>query len=398
MTVLTAVLVLAAMPVALACLYLFALTLGWRRPSALRTARPVRFCVLVPAHNEALGIARTVESLQALDYPRELVRIVVVADNCGDDTASIARAHGAEVCERVDTERRGKGWALHFAIERLLAEPAESWEAVVVVDADTRVSANLLTVMAAHLDAGDQAVQAAYRPLPGGASPTAVITDVAFAAFHLVRSGARERLGLSCGLRGNGMAFTRRLLRDVPHTAFTRTEDLEFGILLGLSGERVAFAGATTVYGDMPEVPAVVTQQRERWIGGRFALARRFALRLVRESLVRRRLMLADLAMDLLVPPVSVLALLACAGVALAAMGWMAGLVDGVALVVWAGAAAALAAHVLHAARLIGRTRALCVALTSVPAYALGKSLIAWRGLRATADVWIRTTREGELS
>ena len=91
-----------------------------------------------------------------------------------------------------------------------------------------------------------------------------------------MRSGARERWGLSCGLRGNGMAFTRQVLRDVPHTAFTRTEDLEYGLLLGLHGVRVAFAGDTTVFGDMPDTAAVVTQQRERWIGGRLALAKRF--------------------------------------------------------------------------------------------------------------------------
>ena len=401
MSLLTVIVLLAAVPVTLASLYLLALTAGWRRPQSPAAAAPLRFCVLVPAHNEACGIGRTVDSLQALQYPRDHVRIVVMADNCTDDTAAIARAHGAEVLERCDPDRRGKGWALHAAIDTLLSEVPRatgSWEVLVVVDADTQVSGNLLDVVARHVHAGDDAVQAAYRPQSAGTSPTSVITDVAFSAFHLVRSGARERMGLSCGLRGNGMAFTRRLLQDVPHHAFTRTEDLEFGILLGLEGVRVAFAGGATVRGDMPEAAAVVTQQRERWIGGRLALAKRFVVRLLREALVRRNLMLADLAIDLLVPPVSVLVIAAVTGLGLAGAGWWLGMLHGSAVVVWALAAVALGVHVWHAAWVIGRTRALVGALAAVPAYALGKARIAARGLRSTADVWIRTTREGELS
>jgi 1,2-diacylglycerol 3-beta-glucosyltransferase len=401
MTVLTIVAVLAAVPVTLASLYLLTLTIGWRRPVPQPAAASPRFCILVPAHNEARGIGRTVRSLQSVQYPRDRFRIVVMADNCTDNTAAIARAHGAEVLERHDTGRRGKGWALHAAIRSLLGEPTlthAAWDVLVVVDADTQVETNLLDVMARAVCAGHDAVQVAYRPRPAAASPTAVITDVALSAFHLVRSGARERWGLSCGLRGNGMAFTRQVLRDVPHTAFTRTEDLEFGILLGLHGVRVAFAGDTTVFGDMPETASVVTQQRERWIGGRLALAKRFALRLLRESVTRRRLMLADLAIDLLIPPVSALVVMAAAGLGLAVMGWTLGVMHGGVVLVWVMAAAALSVHVWHAAWVIGRTRALLGALVAVPAYALGKARIAWRGLRSTSDVWIRTTREGELS
>jgi 1,2-diacylglycerol 3-beta-glucosyltransferase len=401
MTVLTVLAVLAAVPVTFASLYLLTLTIGWRRPAAQPVAAPLRFCILVPAHNEARGIGRTVRSLQAVRYPRDQFRIVVMADNCTDETAAIARAHGAEVLERHDTGRRGKGWALHAAIQSLLVEPTLNhapWEVLAVVDADTHVDTDLLEVMARHVSAGHDAVQVAYRPHTTAGSPTAVITDVAFSAFHLVRSGARERWGLSCGLRGNGMAFTRQVLRDVPHTAFTRTEDLEYGLLLGLHGVRVAFAGDTTVFGDMPDTAAVVTQQRERWIGGRLALAKRFALRLLRESVTRRRLMLTDLAIDLLIPPVSALVIMAAAGLGLAAAGYGLGLVHGGVLAVWMLAAVALAAHVWHAAWVIGRTGALLGALASVPAYAVGKARIAAAGLRSTADVWIRTTREGELS
>ena len=101
-----------------ASLYLLTLTLLWRRPTDVRGRQASRrFCVLVPAYNEEAGIGGTVQSLQALNYPPDRSRIVVLADNCTDGTARIAAAHGADVIERHDPVRRGKGWALQFGID-----------------------------------------------------------------------------------------------------------------------------------------------------------------------------------------------------------------------------------------------------------------------------------------
>lgn len=398
--VLHAALAVAGLPVLAASLYLLGLTvLSWRAvlgPAAGPT--DTRFCVLVPAHNEARGLPATLASLRALDYPTDRRAIVVVADNCDDDTAGVAAAGGAHVIVRRDAERRGKGWALQYAIDRLLEPGAPiAWDALVVVDADTVVSPHLLRAAAARLAAGAAAVQAAYLPKRGDDGATAVITEVAFAAFHLVRSSARERLGLSCGLRGNGMAFSRDLLRAVPHTAFSRAEDLEFGVLLGLRGIRVAFAGDAVVYGDMPARADVVARQRDRWIGGRMGLARRFVPALVATAVRHRSRIAADLACDLLVPPVSLLAVLSIAGLALAAGLWLAGAGSG-ALAVWVAAAAALAIHVAEGARVSGRGVAFVRAAASLPGYAVGKAVIALRSLRRSDGVWVRTARDGDPS
>lgn len=357
----------------------------------------MRFCILVPAHNEAIGLPATIGSLRAIEYPAGLRTIVVVADNCTDDTASVAAAHGARVIVRTDPVRRGKGQALQHAIEALLAPAAgPDWDALVVIDADTIAAPNLLHELAAHLEAGEAAVQAAYLPKRSGDGPVAVITDVAFAAFHLVRSSARERLGLSCGLRGNGMAFSRALLRDVPHAAFSKTEDLEFGVQLGLRGVRVAFAGGARVYGDMPERPSVVATQRERWIGGRVAMARQFVPALVRQALRGRSLMAADLACDLIVPPLSVLLLASATGLALSVLLAIAAGAPTWSWAAWLTACAALGIHVAHAARVAGRGRAFIRAAGSIPGYALGKVVTAVRALRRSDDVWVRTARKGE--
>ena len=399
MTGVSVTMVVVGLPVLAATLYLLGLTLLSRRShpqSASASAPTMRFVVVVPAHNEAAGIAATVDSLHAVDYPAALRRVVVVADNCTDATAFVARAHGASVIERHDLTRRGKGYALDHAFAELLDTAVPLWDAVVVVDADTLVEPSLLQAMASELQHAE-AAQAAYLPAPGRSTPTAVITEVALTAFHLVRSSARERLGLSCGLRGNGMAFTRSLLRRVRHTAFSRTEDLEFGVQLGLQGVRVAYAGGTTVYGDMPDRAEVVTQQRDRWIGGRMLMARRFVGALLTRAWQTRSALPLDLAVDLIVPPLSALVATLAVGLVAAFVVVMAG--GSVApLVVWGTALLALVAHVGHAAVVAGRGWALLRAALSLPRYALDKTWLVARGVRSTDDTWIRTTREGELS
>jgi cellulose synthase/poly-beta-1,6-N-acetylglucosamine synthase-like glycosyltransferase len=380
-------------------LYLLALTLLWRRPTDVRGRHEnLRYCVLVPAHNEACGIGNTVRSLDAIDYPAHLRRTVVVADNCTDDTAGVAAAAGALVIQRCDTESRGKGFALRYAIDELLRPAARhpEWDVLVVVDADTVVTPNLLQVLSAHFERGASAVQAAYLPRQAGNSAIAVITNVAFVAIHLVRSVARERLGLSCGLRGNGMAFRRELLAAVPHTAFSRTEDLEFGVMLGLQGVRVAFAAETRVFGDMPEHSAAVTSQRERWIGGRSGIARRFVGPLLRAAVRQRSLMLADLAIDLMVPALSVATVVAAAGLLGSVAIAVATEAHLLSTLVWWVAFAALVIHVWHAAGIADQTQELVMAAGAIPGYALDKTLIALRMLRRSDETWIRTPRKGE--
>ncbi len=394
------VLAVAGLPVMAAALYLLGLTALWRRPTDTRglPAR-LRFRVLVPAHNERAGISATVRSLHAVDYPEAQRRIVVLADNCTDDTAGLAAAAGADVIVRTDPDHRGKGQALEYGIATLLRqhEAGDEWDALVVVDADTIVEGGILRALASRLEGGASAVQAAYLSRPSGTSAVSVITRVAFVAFHMIRSVARERLGLSCGLRGNGMAFRRELLRDVPHAAFSKTEDLEFGIQLALKGIRVAFAGETRVFGDMPEQASAVASQRDRWIGGRVAMARRYLTALVGQAVRRRSLMLADLAIDLMVPPLSLLTVCAVLGVGASfAIGMVSGSFP-VSGLVWLVTAAALGVHVAVASRIAGQGRALLRAAGAIPGYALDKTVRALRATRRSDETWVRTPRKGEV-
>ena len=293
-------LVALSLPVAAAAVYLFTATLlSGRLPLPAPSQSRRRFRFIVPAHNESAGIASTVVSLLAVDYPSELFEVVVVADNCEDDTAEQARAAGAVVLERNDKERRGKGYALLLAFSNLPAEV----DSVVVVDADTLVSPNILHAFAARRDLGAVALQADYAVRNPNAAWRTRLIAIAFGAFHIVRSRARERLGLSCGLRGNGMCFSAAILSEVPHEAFSIVEDVEYGLRLGEAGHRVHYADEAHVYGEMVSTAAAASSQRRRWEEGRKELVRRNGRRLLLAGLAKQNRVLFDLALDLLLPP-----------------------------------------------------------------------------------------------
>ncbi len=263
------------------------------------------FDIIVPAHEEADNIGATIDSLIRIDYPKEKRRIIVIADNCSDNTASVAEGHGAIVWERRNPRKRGKGFALTWAFEKSLSDNIA--DAVVVIDADTLVSPNLLRAFAARIAGGARAMQAEYGVRNPDDSWRTVLMTLALALFHKVRSLGRERLGLSAGLRGNGMCFTSDLLIQCPHQAFSVVEDLEHGLNLGEQEVRVHYVAEAEVLGEMPAGDQASRVQRARWEAGRIVLARERFVGLFVEAVRRRSALMLDLAVDLILPPLSTL-------------------------------------------------------------------------------------------
>jgi GT2 family glycosyltransferase len=389
--VLNAALGVAAVPVTAACAYLAALSAAARPTAVAPARRAVRFDVIVPAHNESRGIAATVASLRALDYPAAALRVVVVADNCTDDTAARAREAGAVVLERHDAERRGKGYALAHGYEASLA--AGFAEAVIVVDADTVVSPNLAAAFAARFAGGADAVQAEYGVRNGEASWRTRLMVIAFTLFHTLRSLGRERLRLSCGLRGNGMGFSASLLRRVPPRAFSIVEDVEYGATLALAGVRVSYVAEATVRGEMPETEQASRSQRERWERGRWALVREHVPGLLRAAVTRRDRVPLDLALDLLVPPLTWLALATGAGAVAAAAAFARGAVGAPVAGAWLAAALCLAAYVVRGCVLSGVGARAILDLAWAPVYALWKITLIIRPTSRRPGEWVRTAR-----
>src|SRR5262249_16699698 len=160
----------------------------------------------------------------------------------------------------------------------------------------------------ARLASGAVAVQADYAVQNPNDSWRTRLMTIALGMFHILRSRGREALGVSCGLRGNGMCFSAALLRQVPHQAFSIVEDLEYGVRLGQAGHRVAYAHEAHVYGEMVSGEKASRSQRRRWEGGRRQIAQQVGWPLLREAVGRRSGLLMDLALDVLVPPLSTIA------------------------------------------------------------------------------------------
>ena len=386
-------LVLLALPAALAVAGIGSYLLGLSAAAlfAPRTAAPAahrrRFAVLIPAHDEASLIERVLHALRAQTYPKERFDVFVVADNCGDETAAIAARAGAIVHERRDDLLRAKGHALRWLLERVRARGP--YDAYVVFDADSVMSADFLERMNARLEAGSRVLQAHYRVLNPRASSVSALREAAFASLHYLRPMGRAALGLSCGLKGNGMCFDAATLDRHGWASVGLAEDVELHLALVRAGERVDFVPEATVWADMPTTLAAAKSQNVRWEQGRIGAARSDVGGLLREGLARRSAVEVDAAVEQLILPVSVGLAAGAAATLLAFLGGST-VLAAVALF----GTAAIGVHVvagLVAVRAPARTY---LALAAAPAYIAWKVLLYARALAAPADVgWVRTRR-----
>lgn len=344
--------------------------------------------VVIPARDEDAQIASTVRSVQACDYDADRRRIIVVADNCSDRTAAVARAAGGEVWERTDPVRRGKGHALAWAFDRVLQD--DSIQVVCVIDADCKPSRNLLSVVAGRVETGADAVQVPYLVSNSERAAATALRWAGFALFNVVRPLGRERLGLSSGLLGTGMAFSRRLLLSSPWQAFSFAEDREQHMRWVLDGARVTFAPEAEVCSPAPAAAAGIQAQEQRWESGRLALAARLSPRLLARSVRRRSLLALDGALEPILPPQSLLLAINLAAAS-------AGRITGARRTSNAAAAGVLAQalYVVGGLALIRAPASVWRAFATLPRFLVRRMLIMI-GAAAGPSAWVRTPRERE--
>ena len=277
--------------------------LPWRRSCRLSraSARPA-LAVLIPAHDEALMIEATVRGARAQLAPGD--RLVVVADNCSDDTAALAAGAGAEVLERFDDERRGKGFALEHGVRHLLAAD-EPPVALVVIDADTRLLPGSLDALARHAGAGHVVQADNLVERPAGAPPLLAVAELAFLIRNRARGEGWRRLGLPVQITGTGFALPLRLLETRSLGGSHLAEDLWLGLELALAGHAPQRCPCAGVRSPLPSSAAAAAQQRSRWESGRESAASEQALRLAKAAWTQRSPGLLALALDLAVPPLT---------------------------------------------------------------------------------------------
>ena len=355
------------------------------KPRSPKTARPgsIQLAVVVPAHDEEGMIARTVASLQAADA---VTPVFVVAHNCSDGTAKAAAQAGARVVELDNSKLRGKGAALRHGFAAALAAGAN---AVLVVDADTVVSPNLIAATRAKLEQGAEATQCRYElelPAWGGMNPMARLRALAFRGMNVLRARGRAGLGLSTGLFGNGFALTAETLARVPYDANSIAEDVEYHTSLAAEGVQVYWIGEAFVHGHSPVSGAASAIQEARWEGGRFRVASRSTGRLIL-ALLRGRWRVLETLADVWSLPLS-RGVLALVLTAFLTVHW---------LHVFALVCAAIALlYVVQAALLGAEPVRDLAALAAAPLYLVWKATITplvLRQSRSRAE-WARTKRE----
>jgi cellulose synthase/poly-beta-1,6-N-acetylglucosamine synthase-like glycosyltransferase len=265
-----------------------------------------RIVILIPAHNESVGLLPTLEDVK--QQLRSEDRIVVVADNCNDDTAAVAAASGAEVLVRNDSSKIGKGYALDWGVRFLATDPPDI---VIVIDADCRVAAGSLDRLANEASLTQRPVQALYLMTgPAGSTINHQVAEFAWRVKNWLRPSGLASLSLPCQLVGTGMAFPWKIIQSAELSSGFIVEDLKLGIELALAGHAPLFCSAATVTSTFPTSAQGAEAQRHRWEQGHIGMILTKAPALLYGSARHRSLSMFALALDLMVPPLSLLALL----------------------------------------------------------------------------------------
>jgi cellulose synthase/poly-beta-1,6-N-acetylglucosamine synthase-like glycosyltransferase len=278
----------------------------WRRPSqSNRSTRP-SVTVLVPAHNEGEGLLQTIHDIQNQLLPSD--HLLVVADNCSDDTASLARAAGAEVVERNDLSRQGKGFALDRGIQHLKSHPPEL---LIIVDADCRLGDGAIDNLSSTCALTGRPTQALYlMSAPAVSAINHQAAEFSWRVKNWLRPLGLHAFNLPCQLMGTGMAFPWEVIRSADLANGQLVEDLKLGLELTLAGHPPIFCPAALVTSEFASSVTGAGTQRQRWEQGHLGLIFKAAPRLFAIAVARGDLNLLALTLDLIVPPLSLMAML----------------------------------------------------------------------------------------
>jgi 1,2-diacylglycerol 3-beta-glucosyltransferase len=347
-----------------------------------------RLLFLVPAHDEQSLIVECVDSLVRMSYPAEARRIVVIADNCSDATAQLAREHGAEVLERHDTASPGKPRAIRWALDQ---SNLEQWDACVIVDADSTVDPGFATALARFMPLRSCAVQAYFGTRNEWDTWLTRLAGVLARCRYEVSYPLRQAAGLNCPMTGNGMCIGAGLLSTGGWQAFSLTENWELYASYTAEGVPIRYARDALLFSEEARSMKEGGTQRRRWLAGRLWVFRKWWRPLLGSSKIGRHQKLDALA-ELAGPsPVIHLVLaMAIAALSLLAVGGSPG--------VWLAilAAGSLAPIMITTGIVIMRhpqPLKTIVAFVMLPPYAVWRILTALRTVLLPGKVWRKTER-----
>ncbi len=259
----------------------------------LITQKKHKFMAIIPAHNEAAVVANLIESLKKQNYDKDLYDIYVIADNCTDDTAKIAKENGAIVYERFDEEHKTKGYALQWFLKQKIDEDAP-YDAFCVFDADNIVDENFIKNMNKKLCQGEDVVQG-YRDIK---NPTDSWVSSGYAIFYWMMNRfyhlARYNLGLSPLINGTGFMVRFDVIKPNGWNTETLTEDIEFSLKRIIEGKKLGWATDAIVYDEQPVGFKQSWSQRSRWTVGHIQCLKLYTKQLAKAVKEKKTLMNFD--------------------------------------------------------------------------------------------------------
>ena len=274
--------------------YMLLAVCGTWHPKEKKITTPKhKFAVVIPAHNEEAVLGALLDNLKQLKYPDELYDIYVIADNCTDGTAALAKEHGAHVFERVNQELVGKGYAMDWVFPKIFALN-KNYDAFCVFDADNLVHLDFLMEMNSRLCKGQKVLQgylSAKNPTDTWVSGTFAIAF--WTINHLWHLG-KYNLGLSTALGGTGMCIASDIIEKYGWGCECLTEDMEFSMKCLTYGIRTCWVHDAIIYDEKPLTFMASWRQRKRWAQGQFDCAGRYIPRLLKEGIRRKNIMILD--------------------------------------------------------------------------------------------------------
>lgn len=259
-----------------------------------------RYAVLISARNEELVIGNLLDSISAQDYPSSLVRVFVVADNCTDKTAKVARAHGAIVYERFNDKLVGNGYALEYLLDRIGEEYGDVFDAYMVFDADNLLSEDYISRMNETFSDGYRIITSYRNSKNYGDNWISAGYALWFLREAKYLNNARYLLGTSCAVSGTGFMFSREILKSCGGWPFhLLVEDIEFTIHNIVSGEKVGYCPRAVLYDEQPTKFSQSWKQRMRWARGYIQILRKYGGRLLHGIFAKRSFSCFDMTMNI---------------------------------------------------------------------------------------------------
>ena len=272
----------------------------FKKPKIFPKGKPHRYAVLIAARNEEAVIGQLIESIKAQTYPKELVDIFVVADNCTDQTAETARIAGATVFERENKVQTGKGHALCYLLENIRDTYCEDiFDGFFVFDADNILDAHFIEEMNNVFDAGYEIVTSYRNSKNFGDNWISIGYGLFFLREATQLNRPRMMLNTSACVSGTGFLFSNAIAkRNHGWKHFLLTEDFEFTVDCVLHGQKVGYCESAMIYDEQPTELGASFLQRARWIRGYLQVFSRYGTQMLKQMLFTRSFSCFDMIMN----------------------------------------------------------------------------------------------------